>query len=524
MGWVDKKLDLNEALTFDDVVILPTYTEVLPHEPDVSSYLTKKIKLHTPFVSSPMESVTEYKLAIAIAQNGGFGFIHRNLTPTEQVQQVKQVKRYEAFLIENPTVVKARKKRKGSFYPTKVKEVLSLREKYGYSTFPVVDENNNLVGIVTDKDVRWRSLDELVEDIMVKDVVTIPYVKNDDKLREMAIEAMRDYRVGCVVVTRRRNSKKIKGLITETDIKKRDKFPYATRDKKGRLMVGAAIGVGEKELERVAKLYEAEVDAIVIDISHGHCKNLLDVLYQIKSKEYLTKVKETVKRVKKDYDIPVVGGNIVTKEAVEDLYSAEADALRVGIGPGSICTTRVVVGIGLPQISAILETAEVARDYGIPIIADGGIKYYGDIAKAIAAGASTVMMGRLFAGTQEAPGELVSLHGRLYKKYFGMASERALKNKAGGGRLRYLEFLDKSIDYLQVFPQGVEGYVDYAGSLSDVINQMREALKKAMAATNSRTIKEFHENAVLRKVSKSGAIEGHPSVTLEKEPINYRKT
>jgi IMP dehydrogenase len=474
--------DKKYALTFDDVSIVPGYSTVLPGEVDVSTRLTKSIKLNIPIISAAMDTVTEERMAIAMAQHGGIGIIHQYMPPEKQAEQVRRVKRYESWIIENPITINSNET---------VGTVKRIMKENEISGIPVV-EKNRVVGIITKRDIRFVEDDELkVKELMTKDLVTV----SKDITRDEAKRILQENKIEKLLVTEKDG--RLLGLITVKDILKKEMYPNGTRDSSGRLMVGAAVGV--EDMERVELLYKENVDVIVVDSAHGHSKRVLD----------------TVRRIKKEFDIDVIGGNVVTAKGTEDLISAGADAVKVGLGAGSICTTRVVTGVGIPQITAVEICSEVADEYDIPIISDGGIKQYGDIAKAIAAGASSVMIGGLLAGTEEAPGKKVLLEGRLYKEYRGMGSEGALEKRYGPGRY----FRDVKG---KIVPEGVEGLVDFIGPVSEVLQDMVGGLKHAMGYTGIKTLEEFRKRAVLVEVSPGGQKEAHPSVRITKEPRNYR--
>jgi IMP dehydrogenase len=470
------------ALTFDDVSIIPGHSEVLPGEVDISTKLTKSMRLNIPIISAAMDTVTEERMAIAMAQNGGIGIIHQYLPPEKQAEQVRKVKRYESWIIENPITIE----------PDETLETLKrIMRENEVSGIPVV-KNKKLIGIITKRDIRFIDDDKLkVKELMTKDLVTV----SKDIKRDEAKKILHKNKIEKLLVTEKDGS--LKGLITVKDILKKETYPNATRDSSGRLVVGAAVGTGD--IERVNLLCKEGVDVIVVDSAHGHSQKVID----------------TVKQIKKQFDIDVVGGNVVTTEGTEDLISAGADAVKVGIGAGSICTTRVVTGVGIPQVTAIEVCSEVADKYNIPIVSDGGIKQYGDIAKAIAAGASSVMIGGLLAGTEEAPGKKIILRGRLYKEYRGMGSEGALETRYGPGRY-FRDTKGKTV------PEGVEGIVDFIGPVSEVLHDMIGGLKHAMGYAGIKTLEEFRKKAVLIEVSPGGQREAHPSVRITKEPRNYR--
>ncbi len=481
-----------EALTFDDVLIVPMKSEVIPAEVNTDTILTKNINLKIPLVSAAMDTVTDANLAIAIAQQGGIGIIHKNFSIDKQAEEVKKVKRYENIVINNPITLNVNKK---------VRDAKNLMKEYGISGIPIVNDENELVGILTRRDLDFIDIDK-DGNISVKNVMTprkelITYEGEIDLKK--AAQIMRENRVEKLPIVDKKN--RITGLITLKDITKIIEFPLATKDTKGRLRVGAAVGTSDIEFERVDKLIENEVDVIVVDTAHGHSR----------------KVIEMVKRIKKAYPlIDVIAGNIATGEAAEDLIKAGADAVKVGIGPGSICTTRVVAGVGVPQITAIMEVYKVTRKYDIPLIADGGIKYSGDISKAILAGADTVMIGNLFAGTTESPGEFVIYKGRRYKSYRGMGSLGAMQE---GSKSRYFQ---DDYELEKLVPEGIEGLVPYKGDLKDVIYQLIGGLKASMGYTGSKSIKEFKERGKFVKITGAGLKESHPhDILITKEAPNY---
>jgi IMP dehydrogenase len=482
----------SEALTFDDVLIVPMKSEVLPSEADTTTYLTRDIILKIPLVSAAMDTVTDANLAIAIAQQGGIGIIHRNFSIDRQSEEVKKVKRFENIIITNPITLGPDKK---------IKEAKSVMKEFCISGIPIVNEENELVGILTRRDLDFFDVEKQgntpIKNVMTprKDLITY---EGEVDLKKAA-QIMRENRIEKLPIVDKNN--KIVGLITLKDITKIAEFPNATKDKKGRLRVGAAVGTGDIELERVKKLIESEVDVIVVDTAHGHSKRVI----------------EMVKKIKSEFpEVNLIAGNIATSEAAEDLIKAGVDGLKVGIGPGSICTTRVVAGVGIPQITAIMEVFKIASRYKIPIVADGGIKYSGDIAKAIVAGADTVMIGNLFAGTTESPGEFVIYKGRRYKSYRGMGSLGAMQE---GSKSRYFQ---DDYEPEKLVPEGIEGRVPYKGDLKDVIYQLVGGLKAAMGYTGSRNIEEFKKNARFIKITGAGLRESHPhDVIITKEAPNY---
>jgi IMP dehydrogenase len=484
-------IDINmfvEALTFDDVLIKPCASSVLPNETDISTNLTKSIKLNIPIISSAMDTVTEAKLAIAMAQAGGIGVIHRNLEPEVQAAEVAQVKKFESGMVVNPVTINQ---------TSKLKEAIHLMQSNSISGIPVVTKDNKLVGILTNRDVRFVTDFNLpVSELMTKDkIITV----KEDVTTDEAKALLHQYRIEKLIVVD--NDYKCIGLITVKDIEKAKLYPDASKDAYGRLIVGAATTVGKKGMERTEMLIDAGVDVVVVDTAHGHSSRVI----------------KAVEDVKKKYDIQVIAGNIATKEAAKALVDAGADAVKVGIGPGSICTTRVVAGIGVPQFSAILETAEYLNKVKVPLIADGGIKFSGDLAKAIAAGASAAMIGSLFAGTDESPGEIFLYQGRSYKYYRGMGSLGAM---ARGSADRY--FQEEVKESHKLVPEGIEGQVPYKGPLSGVIHQLTGGLRASMGYTGAKTIKDFRKNAIFQKISSAGLKESHVhDVLITRESPNY---
>ncbi len=477
-----------EALTFDDVLIKPCASSVLPNETGISTNLTKSIKLNIPIISSAMDTVTEAKLAIAMAQAGGIGVIHRNLEPEVQAAEVAQVKKFESGMVVNPVTINQ---------TAKLKEAINLMQSNSISGIPVVTKDNKLVGILTNRDVRFVTDFNLpVSELMTKDkIITV----KEDVTTDEAKALLHQYRIEKLIVVD--NDYKCIGLITVKDIEKAKLYPDASKDAYGRLIVGAATTVGKKGMERTEMLIDAGVDVVVVDTAHGHSSRVI----------------KAVEDVKKKYDIQVIAGNIATKEAAKALVDAGADAVKVGIGPGSICTTRVVAGIGVPQFSAILETAEYLNKVKVPLIADGGIKFSGDLAKAIAAGASAAMIGSLFAGTDESPGEIFLYQGRSYKYYRGMGSLGAM---ARGSADRY--FQEEVKESHKLVPEGIEGQVPYKGPLSGVIHQLTGGLRASMGYTGAKTLKDFRKNAVFQKISSAGLKESHVhDVLITRESPNY---
>jgi len=477
-----------EALTFDDVLLLPAKTEILPTEVNVCTRLTKNIGLNIPVLSAAMDTVTEADLAIALAREGGIGIIHKNMTIEQQVNQVDRVKRSESGMILKPETLGPH---------NKLHEALDKMDRYRISGIPIV-VGEKLVGILTNRDIRFTTdLDQPIENLMTKEnLITTPVGTS----LEVAEQLLQQHRIEKLLVVD--DAGHLAGLITVKDIQKKRMYPDACKDQHGRLRVGAAIGVGENGLKRASALIEAGVDVIVIDTAHGHSKNVLNTIAEAK------------KRFPK---IDIIAGNIATAEAARDLITAGADAVKVGIGPGSICTTRVVTGVGVPQIYAISEVAEEAAKRNVPVISDGGIKYSGDIPKAIAAGADSVMIGGLFAGTDESPGEAILLDGRSYKSVRGMGSIAAMR---GGSSDRYFQ---EGLSVDKLVPEGIEGRVPYRGPLRATVFQLVGGLRSAMGYTGCLTIAELKTKTKFVKITSAGLKEGHPhDVIITKESPNYQ--
>jgi IMP dehydrogenase len=479
---------VKEALTFDDVLLLPSYSEVLPSQVDVKTKLTAKVTLNIPIMSAAMDTVTESELAIAIAREGGLGVIHRNMPVERQAEEVDRVKRSESGMIVNPVTV----------YPHQtIAEAEALMRKYKISGLPVTNEKGKLLGIITNRDVRFvKDFSKRIKEVMTKEnLKTVPV----GTTLEEAKEILHRYKIEKLPVVDEKGY--LKGLITIKDIEKKEKYPNACKDELGRLMVGAAVGVGREALARAKALVSAGVDVIVVDTAHGHSK----------------KVIETVEELKAEFpEVDVIAGNVATPEGTEALIKAGADAVKVGIGPGSICTTRIVAGVGVPQLTAIAECARVADRYDISVVADGGIKFSGDIAKAIGAGARVVMIGSLFAGTKESPGELVLYQGRSYKVYRGMGSIGAMRE---GSRDRYFQ---SDVDERKLVPEGIEGMVPYRGPLADTIHQLVGGLKAGMGYCGARNIEEMRKKARFIKITQAGLRESHVhDVIITKEAPNY---
>jgi IMP dehydrogenase len=484
---------LEEALTFDDVLLVPAYSEILPRDVDLSTQLTRSIRLNIPMLSAAMDTVTEARLAITIAQEGGLGVIHKNLTAAQQAAEVARVKRYESGVVRDPITVTP---------DTTVRTVLELSRQHGVSGFPVV-QGKQVVGIVTNRDLRFETrLDLPVSEVMTPRDRLITVSEHATLAEGKAL--MHKHRLERVLVVNK--DFELRGLITVKDITKQTTFPNAARDAQGKLRVGAAVGVGEGTDERVELLVRAGVDVIVVDTAHGHSKGVLD----------------RVRWIKKNFpQVDVIGGNIATGAAAKALIDAGADAVKVGIGPGSICTTRIVTGVGVPQVYAIGEVAKVTKGAGVPLIADGGVRFSGDLAKALAAGADAVMMGGIFAGTEEAPGETILYQGRTYKSYRGMGSLGAMQQ---GSADRYFQENDgNNPNTAKLVPEGIEGQVPYKGSVVNVIFQMAGGLRASMHYCGCASIKEMHEKAQFVRISSAGMRESHVhDVTITKEAPNYR--
>jgi len=483
---------LTKALTFDDVLLVPAYSEVLPKDTSLSSQFTRRLRLNLPLASAAMDTVTEARLAIALAEEGGIGIIHKNLPPALQAAEVVKVKRFEAGVVKDPITVA----------PTMtVRQVLSLTAERRISGLPVV-ENGLVVGIVTNRDLRFETrLDEPVRSIMTprERLVTVSEGASIDEAKKL----MHAHRIERVLVVN--ESFALRGLITVKDILKGIEHPQAARDDQGKLCVGAAVGVGEGTEDRVARLVEAGVDVIVVDTAHGHSRGVLS----------------RVAWVKRQFpQVEVIGGNIATGDAARALADHGADAVKVGIGPGSICTTRVVAGVGVPQITAIDSVAQALQGTGVPLIADGGIRFSGDIAKALAAGASTVMMGGMFAGTEEAPGEVVLFQGRSYKAYRGMGSLGAMQ---AGSADRYFQEEGDSPSAEKLVPEGIEGRVPYKGSVRAILYQLAGGVRASMGYCGCASIAELHDKAQFVEISNAGIRESHVhDVQITKEAPNYR--
>lgn len=479
-----------EALTFDDVLLVPAHSEVLPNTADLRTQLTSSISLNIPMISAAMDTVTEARLAIALAQEGGIGFIHKNMSIEQQAAEVRKVKKYESGVVTDPVTVRP---------DMTIAQIKELSHKNGFAGYPVVTDGNQLVGIITGRDVRFViDLSQTVEQIMTqKDrLVTV----REGAPREEVVALMQKHRIEKVLVVNA--DFKLKGMITVKDFQKAERKPNACKDDKGRLRVGAAVGAGAGNEERIAALVEAGVDVLLIDSSHGHSQGVLD----------------RIKATRDAYpDLQIIGGNVATAAGAKALVAAGVNAVKVGIGPGSICTTRIVTGVGVPQITAISDAVDALAGTGVPVIADGGIRFSGDIAKAIAAGANCVMVGSMFAGTEEAPGEIELYQGRSFKSYRGMGSLGAMSK---GSSDRYFQ-TDNAADKL--VPEGIEGRVPYKGRLKEIIHQQMGGLRSSMGLTGSATIDDMRTKAEFVRISGAGMQESHVhDVTITKEAPNYR--
>lgn len=477
---------IKEGLTFDDVLLIPARSSVLPKDVDLTTRLTNKITLNAPIMSAGMDTVTESKMAISMARQGGIGIIHKNMSIEEQASEVDRVKRSESGVIVDP------------FFLTKdhtIQDADDIMGRYRISGVPIVDENKKLIGIITNRDIKFeQDMSKKIEEAMTKD--NLVTAKEGVNLEE-AQQILKQHKIEKLPIVD--DEGHLKGLITIKDIEKKIQYPNSAKDKRGRLLCGAAVGITGDLLDRVKALYEAKVDVVVLDSAHGHSKGVI----------------ESVKKIKAAYpDLQVIAGNVATAEGCRALIEAGADCVKVGIGPGSICTTRVVAGIGVPQVTAVMDCAEAAAEYGVPVIADGGIKYSGDIVKALAAGASVCMMGSMFAGTEESPGEIVLYRGRSYKTYRGMGSIAAMEH---GSKDRYFQDGNKKL-----VPEGVEGMVAYKGKAEDITYQMIGGLKSGMGYCGAPNIKTLQETAQFVKITAASLKESHPhDITITKEAPNY---
>jgi len=484
-----------EALTFDDVLLVPAHSTVLPHTADLTTRLTRKINLNVPMISASMDTVTEARLAITLAQEGGVGFIHKNMTIAEQAKNVAQVKKYESGIVSDPVTVNP---------DDTIESVMRLADELGFSGFPVVDTDNNLVGIITGRDLRFvTNLTKPVSAMMTtkEKLVTVKHGASRDEI----LGLMHEHRIEKILMVD--NVFKLIGMITVKDYQKAESKPNACKDELGRLRVGAAVGVGAGTDERIEALVAAGVDVLLIDTSHGHSQGVLD----------------RVSATRKAYpDLQLIAGNVATAAGAKALADVGVDAVKVGIGPGSICTTRIVTGVGVPQLTAISDAVEGLKGTGIPVIADGGIRFSGDIAKALVAGAHCVMVGSMFAGTEESPGEVELYQGRYYKSYRGMGSLGAMSQKEGSSD-RYFQKSDGEADKL--VPEGIEGRVAYKGHVADIIHQQMGGLRSSMGLTGSATIEEMRTKPQFMKITSAGMGESHVhDVTITKEAPNYRSS
>ena len=489
MSFINDKV-LFEGLTFDDVLLIPSYSEVLPREVDISSMFTRNIRINTPIVSAAMDTVTEADLAIAIAQEGGIGVIHKNMTIEKQAAQIKKVKRAENVMIYDPVTINLE---------ATVAEALNLMNEYRIGGILVVDNDGILKGIVTNRDLRFESnYSRKITQVMTTNLITTDHQTN----LEAAARILQKHKIEKLPIVDDKG--KLIGLITYKDITKTKDRPNSCKDDKGRLRVAGAVGIAANTLERVEALVNANADAIVIDTAHGHTQSVLDILHDIK---------------KRYPDIEVIAGNIGTSDAAKKLADAGADGLKVGIGPGSICTTRVIAGVGIPQLSAVYDVAKAVEGSGIPVIADGGIRYSGDIIKAIAAGADSIMAGSLFAGVEESPGDTIIYNGRKFKAYRGMGS---IEDMQQGSKDRYYQ--DVEDDIKKLVPEGIEARVPYKGNLSEVIYQLTGGLRAGMGYLGAANITILKKDAKFVRITHSGIIESHPhDVTITREAPNYSR-
>ena len=488
-GRMKAKIREKPGLTFDDVLLIPQKSDVLPKDTDVTTHLTKRIKLNIPILSAAMDTVTESNLAIALAREGGIGVIHKNMSIAKQASEVDKVKRSESGMIVDPVTLPPDRT---------IGEALEVMRKFSISGIPVT-KKGKLLGILTNRDLRFqKDFSKKIGDVMTKrNLITVP----EGTDLEQAKEILHKNRIEkLLIVDKKRN---LKGMITVKDIMKDIQYPNSCKDSRGRLRVGAAVGVAKDTMARASALVDAGVDLLVIDSSHGHSRGVMD----------------SVKKIKNKFpEVPLAAGNVATREGTEDLIRVGADCVKVGVGPGSICTTRVVIGAGVPQITAILDCAEAAAKHNIPIIADGGIRYSGDVAKALAAGATAAMIGSIFAGTEESPGETILFEGRTFKLYRGMGSIEAMKK---GGRERY--FQEHQLQAKKLVPEGIEGRVPYKGNLSESVYQLVGGLRAGMGICGARTIKELSEKAQFMVITYAGLRESHPhDVIITKEAPNYQ--
>ena len=476
-----------EALTYDDVLLVPAYSEIFPGDTNVSALLTKNIKLNIPFVSASMDTVTEHKLAIAIALKGGIGIIHKNMTIRNQAEQIRQVKRSQSGMIKDPITLDSQ---------STVGDAQMIVKKNKIGGIPIIDASNNLMGIVTNRDLRFQKDESIkLDDIMTKKLIIAKLGINLDEAEKI----LKKHKVEKLPIV---EEGKLVGLITYKDILKNKSMPDACKDNLGRLRVGAAIGVTDDYKERLERLIASSVDVIAIDTAHAHTKSVID----------------QIKKIKKNFDIDLIVGNIATGDAAKALVNAGADGIKVGVGPGSICTTRIIAGVGMPQLSAIYESAKAIKGSGIPVIADGGIRFSGDVVKGLAAGANSIMVGSLFAGTEEAPGDIILYEGRKYKAYRGMGSVEAME---AGTRDRY--FQQNENDPKKFVPEGIVGRVPYKGEVSEILYQLTGGLKAGMGYVGANNIATLQKSKFV-KITKAGSIEGHPhDVFITREAPNYSK-
>jgi len=485
---MDSKKIVNEGFTFDDVLLIPAQSNILPKDVVLGTNLTKNIRLNIPILSAAMDTVTEGDMAIAIAREGGLGILHKNMSIEEQASEVDKVKRSDSAMIVDPITLSSN---------NTIREALVVMSKYSVSGIPVVD-NGQLVGILTNRDIRFETnLDFLISKRMTSgNLITAP----EGTTLEEAEEILQKHRIEKLLIVD--ESGCLKGLITVKDILKKKKFPNAVKDSIGRLRVGAAIGVAKNSVQRAERLIQEQVDVLVVDTAHGHSRGVLNMVREIN---------------KRFPEVDLIAGNVATRDGIKALIDAGVDAVKVGIGPGAICTTRVITGVGVPQLTAIMDCAEEASKSGIPVIADGGVRYSGDIAKSLAAGAGTVMLGSLLAGLDESPGEKILYEGRVFKAYRGMGSIPAMSK---GSKDRYFQ---ETEDIRKLVPEGVEGLVPYRGFLQDAMHQLIGGLRASMGYCGTRTIKEFREKAKFIRISQASIIESHPhGVKISKEAPNYR--
>ncbi|MEO8446853.1 MAG: IMP dehydrogenase [bacterium] len=479
---------IETAITFDDVLLIPNKSKVLPRDVSLKTRLTKNIELNIPILSAAMDTVTESEMAIAVAREGGIGIIHKNMPPEMQASEVDKVKRSESGMIFDPITLTSDKT---------IGDAMRFMQQYKISGIPIIDHQNMLIGILTNRDLRFEPDESLlVSEIMTKENLVTAPVGTDLEKAEVILQK---YKIEKLPVVDKKGV--LKGLITFKDIQKRKKFPNACKDKFGRLRVGAAVGISADTIERVGELVKAGVDVIIVDTAHGHSQGVIDM----------------VRKIKKNFDIDLIAGNVATGEATYDLINAGADCIKVGIGAGSICTTRIIAGVGVPQMTAVMDCAKVAANYKIPIISDGGIKQTGDVPKAIAGGADSVMLGGMFAGTEEAPGEKVLYEGRSFKVYRGMGSVDAMKK---GSSDRY--FQDVEDDINKLVPEGIEGIVPYKGNVGETIYQLLGGLRASMGYCGAKNISEMKSKTKFVKITNAGLKESHPhDVRITKEAPNY---